>query len=65
MHEAGEKIDVAFGKKVKTSMEVVMIRHIMEVARGPDLLLLMFDARLGVTSDLAETIKWQQKMEKS
>lgn len=38
MHEAGEKIDVAFGKKVKTSMEVVMIRHIMEVARGPELL---------------------------
>ena len=65
MHEAGEKIDVAFGKKGKTSMEVVMIRHIMEVARGPDLLLLMFDAWLGVTSDLAETIKWQQKMEKS
>jgi len=25
MHEAGEKIDVAFGKKGKTSMEVVMI----------------------------------------
>jgi len=42
-----------------------MIRHIMEVARGPDLLLLMFDARLGVTSDLAETIKWQRKTEKS
>ena len=65
MHEVGEKIDVAFGKKGKTSMDVVMIRYIMEVARGPDLLLIIFDARLGVTSDLAETIKWQHKMEKS
>jgi len=65
MHEAGEKIDVAFGKKGKTSMEVVMIRHIVEVARGAALLLLIFDARLGVTYDLVETIKWQRKMKKS
>ena len=65
MHKAGEKIDVAFGKKGKTSMEVVMIWHIMEAARGADLVLLMFDVRLGVTSDLAKTIKWLRKMEKS
>ena len=65
MHKAGKKIDVAFRKKRKTLMEVEMIRHIIEVARGPDLLLLMFDARLGVTSNLAETTKLQQKMEKS
>jgi len=32
---------------------------------GPDLLLFMFDARLGATFDLAETIKRQRKMEKS
>ena len=65
MHKAGEKIDVAFGKKGKTSMEVVVIRHIMESARGPDLVLLMFDAQLGGTSDLAEIIKWLRTMEKS
>ena len=65
MHEEGEKIDMAFGKKGKTLMEVVTIWHIMEVARGADLLLFMFNARLGVNSDLAETIKWQQKTEKS
>ena len=65
MHEAGEKIDVAFGKKGKTSMEVVMIRHIMEATRGTDLVLVMFDAQLGDTCNLAKTIKWQQKMEKS
>ena len=46
-------------------MDVLIIRHTMEVARGPDLLLFMFDARLGATFDLAKTIKWQQKMEKS
>jgi len=47
------------------SMDVLIIQHTMEVARGPDLLLFMSDARLGATFDLAETIKWQQKMEKS
>ena len=56
---------MAFGKKGKASMEVVMIRHIMEVSRGADLLLFMFDARLGVTSDLAETTKWLRTMDKS
>lgn len=58
----GEKIDVAFGKKNKTSMEGAMIRQTMEAARGSDLILLMFDARLGVTSDLSETIRWLRKI---
>ena len=46
-------------------MDVLIIRHTMEVARGPDLLLFMFYARLGATFNLTETIKWQRKMEKS
>ena len=58
----GEKIDVAFGKKGKTSMEGAMIRQTMEAALGSDLVLLMYDARLGVTSDLSETIRWLRKM---
>jgi len=58
----GEKIDVAFGKKGKTSLEGAMIRQTMEAARGSDLVLLMFDARLGVTSDLAETVRWLRKI---
>jgi len=58
----GERIDVAFGKKNKTSMEAAMIRQTMEAARNSDLVLLMFDARLGVTSDLAETIRWLRKI---
>ena len=58
----GERIDVAFGKKNKTSMESAMIRQTMEAARKSDLILLMFDARVGVTSDLSETIRWLRKI---
>ncbi|KAL7529798.1 hypothetical protein ACHAXR_003164 [Thalassiosira sp. AJA248-18] len=58
----GEKLDVAFGKKGKTSLDGAMIRQTMEAARSSDLVLLMFDARLGVTSDLAETIRWLRKI---
>jgi len=58
----GEKIDVAFGKKNKTSMEGAMIRQTMEAARVSDLVLLLFDGRLGITSDLLETIRWLRKI---
>lgn len=58
----GEKIDVAFGKKNKTSMEGAMIRQTMEAARISDLVLLLFDGRLGITSDLLETIRWLRKI---
>ena len=58
----GEKIDLAFGKKGQASMEGAMIRQTMEAARSSDLVLLMFDARLGVTSDLAETVRWLRKI---
>ncbi|KAL7436777.1 hypothetical protein ACHAXH_007785, partial [Discostella pseudostelligera] len=58
----GEKIDVAFGKKNKSSMEGAMIRQTMEAARVSDLVLLLFDGRLGITSDLLETIRWLRKI---
>ena len=58
----GEKINVAFGKRGKTSMEGAMIRQTMEAARNSDLILLMYDARVGVTSDLTETIRWLRKI---
>lgn len=58
----GEKLDVALGKKGKKSLEGAMIRQTMEAARRSDLVLLMFDARLGVTSDLAETVRWLRKI---
>mmetsp|Transcript_15359 Transcript_15359/g.32224 ORF Transcript_15359/g.32224 Transcript_15359/m.32224 type:complete len:468 (+) Transcript_15359:710-2113(+) len=39
-----------------------MIRQTMEAAKRSDLVLLMFDARLGVTSDLLETVRWLRKL---
>lgn len=58
----GEKIDLAFGKQGKYSLDGAMIRQTMEAAKQADLVLLMFDARLGVTSDLAETVRWLRKL---
>lgn len=58
----GERIDISFGKKNMGSMESAMMRQTMEAARTSDLVLLMFDARLGVSSDLLETIKWLRKI---
>jgi len=58
----GERIDVSYGKKNMGSMESAMMRQTMEAARTSDLVLLMFDARLGVSSDLLETIKWLRKI---
>lgn len=58
----GERIDFAFGRRGEDSMEGAMIRQTMEAARTSDLVLLMFDARLGVTSDLAETVRWLRKI---
>lgn len=58
----GERIDVSYGKKNMGSMESAMMRQTMEAARMSDLVLLMFDARLGVSSDLLETIKWLRKI---
>lgn len=43
-------------------MDGAMIRQTMEAARKSDLVLLLFDAKIGVTSDLSETIKWLRKI---
>ena len=61
----GERIDVSLGRKNAGSMEGAMIRQTMEAARMSDLVLLMFDARLGVSSDLLETIRWLRKISHS
>jgi GTP-binding protein len=61
----GERIDVSLGRKNEGSMEGAMIRQTMEAARMSDLVLLMFDARLGVSSDLLETIRWLRKISHS
>ena len=41
-----------------------MIEQTLEAAKSADLILLMFDARVGVTSDLNETARWLRKVEK-
>lgn len=41
-----------------------MIEQTLEAAKAADLVLLLFDARVGVTSDLAETARWLRKLEK-
>ena len=61
----GEKIDAAIGKKGKDSLDGAMIRQTIEAARKSDLVLLLFDARVGVTSDLSETIRWLRKISHS
>jgi GTP-binding protein len=61
----GEKLDAAFGKGGKDSLDGAMIRQTMEAARKSDLVLLLFDARVGVTSDLSETIRWLRKISNS
>jgi GTP-binding protein len=58
----GEKIEVAFGKHGKNSLDGAMIRQTMEAAKRSDLIFLMFDARLGVTSDLSEIVNFLRKL---
>lgn len=59
-------VNVSFsGKGGQDSLDGAMIRQTMEAARRSDLVLLLFDARVGVTSDLAETIRWLRKISHS
>ena len=57
----------AFSEKGgKDSLDGAIIRQRIEAARRSDLALLLFDARVGgVTSDLAETLRWLRKISHS
>lgn len=57
----GEKIGHLFGKG-KDPMERAMIHQTLKAAKSADLVLLMFDSRVGVTTDLAETSRWLRKV---
>mmetsp|Transcript_32518 Transcript_32518/g.71377 ORF Transcript_32518/g.71377 Transcript_32518/m.71377 type:complete len:646 (-) Transcript_32518:1040-2977(-) len=57
----GEKIGHLVGKG-KDPMERAMIQQTLKAAKSADLVLLMFDARVGVTTDLAETSRWLRKV---
>ena len=50
--------------KGEKTLDRRMIEQTLEAAKSADLVLLMFDARVGVTSDLAETARWLRKVEK-
>eukprot|EP00979_Chaetoceros_neogracilis_P007583 scaffold1602_cov249-Chaetoceros_neogracile.AAC.6 len=58
-----ERIDLLTqGKSRKDPMEVEMMKQTLEAARNADLIFLMFDAKIGVTTDLAETCRWLRKV---
>lgn len=50
-----------FTAKRKDPVEHAMILQTLEAARNSDLILLMFDARVGMTSDFIDTARWLQK----
>uniref|UniRef100_A0A7S4W2G9 GTPase Der n=2 Tax=Ditylum brightwellii TaxID=49249 RepID=A0A7S4W2G9_9STRA len=56
----GERIGHLYGK-LKNQMEREMIKQTLEAAKTSDLILLMFDAKVGVTADLSETARWLRK----
>ncbi len=59
----GERIDLlSRGKSKKDVMEVEMMKQTLEAAKNADLVLLMFDARVGLTTDLEETTKWLRRV---
>ena len=58
-----ERIDLlASGKSRKDVMEVEMMKQTLEAAKNADLIFLIFDAKVGVTTDLAETCRWLRKV---
>jgi GTP-binding protein len=59
----GERIGLLNMKKARDSMERSMIEQTLAAAKSCDLVLLMFDARVGITHDLEETARWLRKLE--
>ena len=57
----GEKIGHLVSKN-SDPMERAMIQQTLKAAKAADLVLLMFDARVGVTTDLAETARWLRRV---
>ena len=57
----GEKIGHLVSKN-SDPMERAMITQTLKAAKAADLVLLMFDARVGVTTDLAETARWLRRV---
>ena len=59
-----ERIDLlASGRSKKDPMEVDMMKQTLEAAKRSDLIFLLFDARVGMTTDLEETCNWLRKID--
>ena len=58
----GDRIQVLSSKSEKHSIERGMMEQTMEAARLSDLVLLLWDARVGVTQDLMITARWLRKL---
>lgn len=60
----GERISLlSSGKSNKDPMLVNMMVQTLEAAKKSDLILVMFDAKVGVTTDLEEIVRWLRKLD--
>lgn len=58
-----ERIELlSSGKSRKDPMEVEMMKQTLEAAKNADLIFLLFDAKIGVTTDVSETCRWLRKI---
>ena len=57
----GERIHQS-AQPSKHPMETDMMQQTRDAAKDADLILLMFDAKVGITTDLMETTKWLRKI---
>eukprot|EP00536_Pseudo-nitzschia_multiseries_P018123 jgi/Psemu1/264706/estExt_Genewise1Plus.C_21740005 len=60
----GDRIQTLSSRSEKHAMERAMMEQTIEAARQSDLVLLMWDARVGVTQDLMITARWLRKLGK-
>jgi len=60
----GDRIQTLSSNSEKHAMERAMMEQTIEAARQSDLVLLMWDARVGVTQDLTITARWLRKLGK-
>jgi len=58
-----DRISLLYSGKGNTDpMETKMIQQTLEAAKQSDLILLMFDAKVGITADFADIVNWLRKI---
>ena len=63
----GDRIQLLGGSRSKTEkhgLEKAMMEQTLEAAKSSDLVLLLWDAKVGLTQDLRETARWLRKLGK-